>query len=864
MDFLGIWLHAELELLPPAMRSGSPLTPPLEQHELGDIKIEYHPRSGRPPQVKPFEEFMRQNASASASAARHEPWAPGFRTRIEFEFADFVREALLDDGSVTTLLRIIGKIVADPSQFKLSSANDVKASWAAAAERYPSYTARELSIPYRNTARVYTFYGRPLWDWALTLVRDRILAPHFAWNAIRLFKWNGVCWVRFITEPYTANAWWRIEGLLPPNGVPLCFVLYSDKTHLSSFGSQKGYPIMARLANLPSAIRNSGGFGGGQVVGFLPVVEDENEEGKPSFTAHKRVVWHECFWIILEFLAKVGKLGELYKCGDDILRLLFPIILILAADYEEQVVMALIRGLQGVVPCPVCLVPAEEQSILGMEPLYPLRDVETSQRLVTETANTTNVAREAVLQPLGLRPIQNVFWKIPYCDVYSALSFDSLHAYHSGLFRHHLFDEFQKTVTDMGRATIVQVNKQFDLVPRWRNLDHFAEVAKVTFADGGKYEAISKVLVPATYNIMSQHPDTRGYRLLRCIRKYNILDIHAGLRVYTDERKESHCRALLEYSDVLPDYQEVHPEKNWNFPKAHTHQHVPTDIMEKGITANYNTKIFGKLHRPVKAAYQNRTNFKNIEKQLARIDHEALVADHIRAHIQFLDDKLKGDPEDEDEVPTYRFHHIYLGAHAKATFSAVEAAGTTFPAFRARLQEYLPYIVPIEAFPAGHRIIQLHPNDTITVCSYLKVDYESKDTWEIQTDRLRCNPRFFGAPRYDCVIFKVDEHDYRFAQLKLLFVFTWQGVRYPIAFVEPYEIIAGRRSEVDRDFGLCRVWSRLNAAGERETAFIPARSIVRGALILADHDIPHDFLVVDMIDTDMFLRLWEYVPVWNT
>ncbi|KAJ2978154.1 hypothetical protein NUW54_g11326 [Trametes sanguinea] len=649
-----------------------------------------------------------------------------------------------------------------------------------------SYTTREPSIPYRNTARVYTFYGRPLWDWALSLVRDRILAPHFVWNAIRLFKWNGVCWVRFITEPYTANAWWRIEvgspaGLLPPNGVPLCFVLYSDKTHLSSFGSQKGYPIMARLANLPSAIRNSDGFGGGQVVGFLPVVEDENEEGKPSFTAHKRVVWHECFWIILEFLAKVGKLGELYKCGDDILRLLFPIILILAADYEEQAVMALIRGLQGVAPCPICLVPAEEQSVLGMEPLYPLRNVETSLRLVTETAHTTNVAREAVLQPLGLRPIQNVFWKIPYCDVYSALSFDRLHAYHSGLFRHHLFDEFQKTVTDMGRPTIVQVNKQFDLVPRWRNLDHFAEVAKVTFADGGKYEAISKVLVPATYNIMSQHPDTRGYRLLQCIRKYNILDIHAGLRVYTDERKESHCRALLEYSDVLPDYQEVHPEKNWNFPKAHSHQHVPMDIMEKGITANYNTKIFEKLHRPVKAAYRNRTNFKNVEKQLARIDHEALVADHIRAHIQFLDDELKGDPEDEDEVPTYRFHHIYLGALAKATFSSVEAAGTIYSAFRARLQEYLPCIIPIEAFPVGHRIIQLHPNDTIVVSSYLKVDYESKDTWEMQTDRLRCNPRFFGAPRYDCVIFKMDEHDYRFAQLKLLFVFTWQGVRYPMA-----------------------------------------------------------------------------------
>lgn len=52
----------------------------------------------------------------------------------------------------------------------------------------------------------------------------------------------------------------------------LCFCLYADKTKLSSFGTEKGYPIMARIANLPVHVRNSNGVGGGQVVGWLPVV----------------------------------------------------------------------------------------------------------------------------------------------------------------------------------------------------------------------------------------------------------------------------------------------------------------------------------------------------------------------------------------------------------------------------------------------------------------------------------------------------------------------------------------------------------------------------------------------------------------
>jgi len=49
------------------------------------------------------------------------------------------------------------------------------------------------------------------------------------------------------------------------------FILYADKTRLSSFGTEKGYPIMARIANLPVDIRNGEGIGGGQVVGWLPI-----------------------------------------------------------------------------------------------------------------------------------------------------------------------------------------------------------------------------------------------------------------------------------------------------------------------------------------------------------------------------------------------------------------------------------------------------------------------------------------------------------------------------------------------------------------------------------------------------------------
>jgi hypothetical protein len=59
---------------------------------------------------------------------------------------------------------------------------------------------------------------------------------------------------------------------LPEGAKPLVLSLYADKSKLSTFGTKKGYPVIARCANLPVKIRNGTGLAGGRVVGWLPVV----------------------------------------------------------------------------------------------------------------------------------------------------------------------------------------------------------------------------------------------------------------------------------------------------------------------------------------------------------------------------------------------------------------------------------------------------------------------------------------------------------------------------------------------------------------------------------------------------------------
>jgi len=51
----------------------------------------------------------------------------------------------------------------------------------------------------------------PIWDWALDLLRDSQLAPHFVFEAQRLYKFDGSNFVRFIDEPWTADAFWDAQ-----------------------------------------------------------------------------------------------------------------------------------------------------------------------------------------------------------------------------------------------------------------------------------------------------------------------------------------------------------------------------------------------------------------------------------------------------------------------------------------------------------------------------------------------------------------------------------------------------------------------------------------------------------------------------
>ena len=64
--------------------------------------------------------------------------------------------------------------------------------------------------------------------------------------------------------------------------------------------------------------------------------EDSRESGKKHYVRLKREIWHRAMYEIVSSIESLTETGHHLRCGDNIDRTVFPHILILSADYEEQ------------------------------------------------------------------------------------------------------------------------------------------------------------------------------------------------------------------------------------------------------------------------------------------------------------------------------------------------------------------------------------------------------------------------------------------------------------------------------------------------------------------------------------------------
>ncbi|KAH9168214.1 hypothetical protein EDB89DRAFT_2115405 [Lactarius sanguifluus] len=778
------------------------------------------------------------NPSSSAHQPRPQPWSPFFRMREDFVLSEILLESGLSNNLSEKLLELFRLCKTGKGEVTVECLAEFQTAWEHALLKLTPFELSTVSVPYRNKNLEFDVHYRLLWDWAKDLIQSSQLAKHFHWDAERIFRCTGDESVRVFNEPWSGDAFWDAQSQIPQGGNPLAFILYADKTKLSSFGTTQGYPVVARCANLPTTIRNGNGFGSGRVVGWLPIVkEDPMEQKKPTFVNFKRTVWHESFFVIIQSIVTHSKTGCWLECGDGVKRWLFPIVLILSVGYEEQCVMSLIRGTKSKSPCPICLVKKDE--LADVTKTWSLRTAAHAQELVQQARGHKRVKdREALLSAYGLRNVNNVFWTLSHTDPHRALSFDRLHSNNSGIFGYHLWGAFKALIGHYSREEEAKVDAQCRAMPRWSGLYHFHEVMNVSFTDGTKHEDLLKVCL-----FLFSHNCRRMTGTCEIWRPY------AGTR--------------YSFEDSIT--------KGWDFPKMHTLVHSFDDIEMKGATRNYNTKPNEKLHGHIKKAYARRTNFKDVAPQILKIEHTKFVSLLIRTEIDEIDEIASETTDDEGTttihdratppvstptpsvVPTpdvVRSSKVFVDGHIALRSRQQPATIFSFgDSFRRRLSTWLTAKLAAikDQLPCT---INFGPTDHITEYRSIKVVYESKVDQKQYIDLLYCNPSFHGSERRNCVIVHAVPGPF-FARLLLIFTVSIADDSYSVCLVQPLDAPVVPQRIKDHELGLHRVRARPN-----KTEFIFARTIIRGAPLIGDFDKAGDFYVMDVVDHTGDLFLW--------
>ncbi|KAG1730266.1 uncharacterized protein EDB91DRAFT_1239125 [Suillus paluster] len=230
------------------------------------FKTEFHPHSGHPTTVETFSAYGTGLGTRSPMVD-DTPWHP-FTCCADFEFTELAHKAALNKDQMNELLKFIWQVADGHTKFSFRTHRDVTTAWARASSQMSPFEKHIIPIDYKKETIEYEVYSRPLWDWAMDLLANPLLAPHFVWDAQQLYKHDGTHFEHCFHEPWMGDHWWNLQSLLPENGVPFAFILYADKTHLSSAGTVKAYPVITRCGNLPVNIRNVNGPGGGCLVGW--------------------------------------------------------------------------------------------------------------------------------------------------------------------------------------------------------------------------------------------------------------------------------------------------------------------------------------------------------------------------------------------------------------------------------------------------------------------------------------------------------------------------------------------------------------------------------------------------------------------
>ncbi|KIL54289.1 hypothetical protein M378DRAFT_19051 [Amanita muscaria Koide BX008] len=262
-------------------------------------------------------------------------------------------------------------------------------------------------------------------------------------------------------------------------------MLWSDSTHLASFGTASLWPIYMFVGNQSKYIRSKTSLLTAQHLAYIPKLSDTFQDfykqvfGVPATNEvikHcKREIMHLIWLLILddEFMHAYVH-GFDYLFCDGTRRLVFPRLFTYAADYPEKILLACIKYL-GKRPCPRCLIVKGNISDMGKK--VDMDNRSKSSRIDgPETQSAIANVRRAVFDTgmsFTCQFVDNIIGDKCWTSVRSAFStrFYEYGFNHYNMLVPDLLHEFELGVWKLlrilyanGGDTIQELNKRYRLV----------------------------------------------------------------------------------------------------------------------------------------------------------------------------------------------------------------------------------------------------------------------------------------------------------------------------------------------------------------------------------------------------------------
>ncbi|EGO29424.1 hypothetical protein SERLADRAFT_433403 [Serpula lacrymans var. lacrymans S7.9] len=717
-------------------------------------------------------------------------------TYSTFNYAETAVKGLFSKDIINTQLRGIHGGWARETAITLQSHVDLEHSLKKARKLCPQFREGNVSAVYLGETFHFSFVYRDPWEVYCDWIMDASLSSMIFWYPCKKFfcRRNGrvTLKTRIYDEFSTGNRWWDIQDQLPKDDIPHCFLpvsLWLDKGNVTK--RVRKHPMIIRPAFLPREVRNASGNGGGVLIGYMPVPEDpadptdRNSAETLEWAHFKRDVYHQVLGIVFKTLQRPARHGEAMKCGDSHNRIIHPGIPIKSLDGEESCVVTAMWAALANYPCPKCLVHHNE--LHNINGTFEPRITKTMQKAYLDSTRAPNKSEaERILQSRGLHATQNFFWSLHYLDPYLLVSYDKLHSDDLGKWGKHLWPLLLSVLAEDGVKG--QLARNMRNVSRWRNLKHFGNVTTVDYADG---------------------------------------------------------------QDVSRDY-----GKSFDFFKQHFVNHVIEDIQQKGATDNYETRVGEGIHQEVRQAYKQ-TNCKNTDPQMARIDENQESIAYLRMVVDEYDKAQQEqeqvgnareaeteDTTEQAETEDTREHiiestddHWTLGSPTSLSDSI--AMETMHSAFDKSLRRFFSIDVPDASLGVEPiKIRQYH-------CVYLR--YQLQEDWTEGRDILRCNPRFNGVPRHDCILINTDTVKPTPARLIGIYRCYIKSKTYDVVLVNYFK---PSTTKPRTKWAGARLYEEA-----RESRFALVKYFIRGAHMITAFGMREGrFYLNDTVDGDMFLH----------